>query len=192
MARALAELALAEGRYADAAEAARAGFVVPSGAEPHAPVALTLAALGLRALAEQATTLRVSRALEALEALDNIAGQGDALLAGAQAVSARHAGGLAPEPAAWLRQCRAEHTRLHGHPDPAAWADVATGWDLLAEPYPAAYARLRHAEALLSTRATKTQAAVPLNAAAQVAQDLGARPLLTRRRRTPARPARRR
>jgi DNA-binding CsgD family transcriptional regulator len=192
-ARAVAELALAEGRYADAATAASNGIVLTSAADPRSRVAL--AAVGLRALAEQATALRAHKAPEALPALRDIGSQGDDLLASAQeAGAARPAGGLVPESAAWLRQCQAEHGRLHGRSDPAAWADTATGWDLLAEPYPAAYARWRHAEALLSTRATRAEAAAPLCAAAQAAQHLGARPLhaeitrLARRARIPLDP----
>ncbi len=177
-ARVLAELALTEGRHTDAAEAANAGVVLTSAAKPRSRVAL--AALGLQALAEQAAALRARNTPEALQALQDIGSQGDDLLAGAQEVdAARPAGGLLPESAAWLRQCHSEHARLHGHSDPTAWAGVAAQWDLLAEPYPAAYARWRYAEALLSTRATKTQAAAPLQAAAQVAQQLGARPLHT-------------
>ncbi|GIH02253.1 LuxR family transcriptional regulator [Rhizocola hellebori] len=175
---ALAELALAEGRHADAAVAAGDGILLTSGAQPRGRV--TLAALGLRALAEQAAALRTRKAPEAVKTLQEIGSRGDDLLAGAQeAGAARPPGKSVPEPTAWLRQCHAEHARLHGRPDPAAWAEVAAGWDQLAEPYPAAYAHWRRAEALLSTRVTRTEAAAPLRVAAQLAQHIGARPLLT-------------
>jgi DNA-binding CsgD family transcriptional regulator len=180
LARGLADLALAEGRGGDAIAAVRDGLAIAGDAERHARIAL--AALGLRALAEQAAAPHARRRSEEVE---KTRGEGDDLLTNAQAAAAQPRPGVAPgtEPAAWLRQSQAEHARLYGRPDPAAWADVAAAWDLLAEPYSATYARWRHAEALLTTRATRAEAAAPLIAAAQVAQRLGARPLLTEVRR---------
>jgi DNA-binding SARP family transcriptional activator len=175
LAHGLAELALAEDRCADAITAVRDGLALAGDAEPHARIAVT--ALGLRALAEQAAALH---ARERPAAVENTRSEGDGLLANAQAAVTQPRHGTAPEAesAAWLRQCQAEHSRLHGRHDAAAWADVAAAWDLRDEPHAAAYARWRHAEALLSVGATTAEAAAPLGAAAQVAQRLGARPLL--------------
>jgi DNA-binding CsgD family transcriptional regulator len=76
-----------------------------------------------------------------------------------------------------LAQCRAEHSRLHGHPDPAGWAATAAEWEALGQPYPAACARWREAEALLATRASRARAEQALGAAHAVAVRLGAVPL---------------
>ena len=45
------------------------------------------------------------------------------------------------------RQCEVEHHRASGSDSPEHWASVATGWDRLERPYPAAYARWRQAAA---------------------------------------------
>jgi len=52
-----------------------------------------------------------------------------------------------------LLQCRAEQGRLHDRSDPAAWEQAAASWDALGQPYPAARAHFRQAEALLASRA---------------------------------------
>jgi DNA-binding CsgD family transcriptional regulator len=61
--------------------------------------------------------------------------------------------------------------------DAARWDEAAARWEALAEPYPAAYARLRQAEALLAARADRTQATTLLTAALATATALGAVPL---------------
>ena len=43
----------------------------------------------------------------------------------------------------------AELARLEGRSDPGLWTAAAQAWEQLTEPYPAAYARRREAEALL-------------------------------------------
>jgi DNA-binding NarL/FixJ family response regulator len=72
-----------------------------------------------------------------------------------------------------LGQCRAEQARLHGRPDPAAWAAAAAGWEALAMPYPGACARWREAEALLAARAPRAQVERALGTAQAVAARLG-------------------
>ena len=62
-------------------------------------------------------------------------------------------------------------------PDPAAWAAPAEAFSALALPYPAAYARLREAEAWLFT-GDREAAAVALGASAERARAMGARGLL--------------
>lgn len=81
-----------------------------------------------------------------------------------------------PETAAMLAQCRAEQARLHGHTDPAAWAAAAARWDGLGQPYPAACARWRLAEALLGTGDRRAVEAAA-RAAHETATRLGAEPL---------------
>jgi DNA-binding NarL/FixJ family response regulator len=70
-----------------------------------------------------------------------------------------------------------EHARLHGRSDPAAWEEAAAGWEVLGQPYPAARARFRQAEAMLATRAPRAEAEEALRAAHTVADRLGAAPL---------------
>jgi DNA-binding CsgD family transcriptional regulator len=97
---------------------------------------------------------------------------GDELLARLEAIGGPPERGL--ETAAVLGQCRAEQARLHGRPDPAAWAAAAAGWEAQGMPYPAACARWREAEALLAARAPRAQVERALGAAHAVATRLGA------------------
>jgi DNA-binding CsgD family transcriptional regulator len=77
----------------------------------------------------------------------------------------------------------AQRLRLRGSHDPQPWAQLAAGWEEIGFRYDAAYARLRHAEALLagtSGRSASARAAATdvLAAAYGVAGELGAGPLL--------------
>ena len=74
--------------------------------------------------------------------------------------------------------CAAEAARAEDRPDPGAWERVITMWERHNQPYPAAYARLRHAEALFSRRQRPAGAADDLRKAEQTARSLGAEPLL--------------
>ncbi len=79
---------------------------------------------------------------------------------------------------AYVHMCRAEAGRAAGAPDPVAWGKVAETWSGLLHPYPAAYALLRRADALLVTGARHGDAARALRAAAETATAMGARPFL--------------
>jgi ATP/maltotriose-dependent transcriptional regulator MalT len=94
-----------------------------------------------------------------------------------QAAAGPASAGL-PELAAWHATALAEQSRQQGPPDPAAWAAAATAWERLGQPYRAAYAGFRHAEALLATGDRDTAAEV-LGRAAEVTGRLGSRPLET-------------
>jgi DNA-binding CsgD family transcriptional regulator len=61
--------------------------------------------------------------------------------------------------------------------DAERWQEAAARWGALAEPFPAAYARLRQAEALLAARTDRTHATTLLTAALATATALGAVPL---------------
>jgi DNA-binding CsgD family transcriptional regulator len=93
---------------------------------------------------------------------------------------ARTAGGrTAPagsEAIAALETGRAEASRVEGAGDPAAWVESIAAWEAIAFPYPAAYARLRLAEAALAAGDDAT-AAGALAASWETAISLGARPL---------------
>jgi tetratricopeptide (TPR) repeat protein len=80
---------------------------------------------------------------------------------------------------AFLALCTAEVSRLDGPGDPALWARAVEVWDRRNHPYPAAYSRLRQAEALLTRhgRDVTATAARLLREAHEMAQALGARPL---------------
>ncbi|MFC8849754.1 MULTISPECIES: helix-turn-helix transcriptional regulator [unclassified Micromonospora] len=78
----------------------------------------------------------------------------------------------------FLALCDAEVSRLDGS-DPQLWARSVTEWDRRHHPYPAAYSRLRQAEALLARRSRTAMAGKLLREAYQVAQGLGAEPLST-------------
>jgi DNA-binding CsgD family transcriptional regulator/tetratricopeptide (TPR) repeat protein len=77
----------------------------------------------------------------------------------------------------FLALCEAEVSRLDGRGDPELWARSAAEWDLRHHPYPAAYSRLRQAEALLARRSRVATAGKLLRQAHQMAQGLGAVPL---------------
>jgi DNA-binding CsgD family transcriptional regulator len=77
----------------------------------------------------------------------------------------------------YLALCEAEATRLDGQSDPEAWAGAAQEFEALSQPYDAAYARFREAEALLAGRKDVRRARSALQAAADTAGRLGARPL---------------
>ncbi|MEJ2887104.1 helix-turn-helix transcriptional regulator [Actinomycetospora aeridis] len=79
---------------------------------------------------------------------------------------------------AYVQMCRAESGRAAGASDPAAWAQVAEMWGAQLNPYPAAYAMLRRAEALLATGTRRGEAARALRSAAETATAMGAGPFL--------------
>ncbi|MFC4020047.1 helix-turn-helix transcriptional regulator [Micromonospora sp. GCM10011542] len=77
---------------------------------------------------------------------------------------------------AFLALCAAEVSRLDAS-DPELWARSVAEWDRRNHPYPAAYSRLRQAEALLARRSRVATAGKLLREAYAVAQGLGAVPL---------------
>ncbi|MFF5174603.1 AAA family ATPase [Micromonospora sp. NPDC000089] len=77
----------------------------------------------------------------------------------------------------FLALCTAELSRLDGRGDPQLWAHAAAEWDRRQHPYPAAYSRLRQAEALLARRSRSATAGTLLRQAHEMAQALGAVPL---------------
>ncbi len=136
-----------------------------------------LLALGLRACADLALLARARRSEETLA---------DAARQGAEfreSVRVRLAEipvarpSLEPQSAAWSALSEAEWSRLEGASDPAAWATTAGIWERLGQPYPAAYARYREAEALLAARADRARASAALAQVMEMASSLGAEPL---------------
>ena len=76
----------------------------------------------------------------------------------------------------YLELCAAELNRLGDRPDPEPWARAAQIWDRCQQPYPAAYARLRQAEAALQRKTRRPVAVTALRQAYATATTMGARP----------------
>ncbi|HEX8940850.1 MAG TPA: AAA family ATPase, partial [Candidatus Limnocylindrales bacterium] len=141
-----------------------------------------LAATGLEV---EAMVARDARFRRDLATLAGARGRADAMLG--EATRALEAAGVRPEagsrrePDAMLATARAYRAALDRRDRPRLWADVAACWDELGDPYRAARARRREAEAALTGRgglAGRAMARAPLTAAAESAATLGARPLL--------------
>jgi DNA-binding CsgD family transcriptional regulator len=79
----------------------------------------------------------------------------------------------------YLETARRELADAEGHPpEPDRWRRVATAWEEQRQPYPAAYARYRAAEAALLVGDPREQATADLVRAVRTARQLGAVPLL--------------
>jgi DNA-binding CsgD family transcriptional regulator len=131
-----------------------------------------LHSLGVRAEADIAERARARR--RAGDAAD-AERRAEALLADLDELLSGHA--AVPDAQANRATAAAEHGRVTGRAEPRRWEHAARAWSELGEPYPAAYATLRHAEALLSAGADRRAAAELLNAAHATATELGAHPL---------------
>ena len=168
----LAELALWERRWADAAQAIDDGLTQAQSQEA-AQIRVQLCAKGLRAHAELAALARARRDAAALRGWLDRAGE---LLTAARRAAA-DAAAITPNAVGWHLLARAEHDRVRGAARPQAWADAAAAWDRLERPPLAAYCRWRQAEALVAAGASRAEASVPLRDAHAVAVRIGARPL---------------
>jgi DNA-binding CsgD family transcriptional regulator/tetratricopeptide (TPR) repeat protein len=76
----------------------------------------------------------------------------------------------------YLELCQAEISRVDERHDPEPWTRAAAAWDRRNQPYPAAYARLRRAEAALHRKARRPAAVAALREAYATATAMGARP----------------
>jgi len=168
----VAELALWERRWTDADEAVRDGLARVRSRET-AQIRLQLCAQGLRTQAELAGLARARRDGDAARDRLGRAGELVAVARGAAAEAAT----VTPNAAGWLALAEAEAERARGESRPAAWSEAAATWDRLERPPLAAYCRWRHAEALVATGASRTEASGPLRQAHAVAARIGARPL---------------
>jgi DNA-binding CsgD family transcriptional regulator len=171
LAIARAELALWEGRDHEAFQVVADGLAALARVADEAGFP-DLFPLGLAATADRAEWASARRATVEAEAARR---NGDKLLARLEALADVNTS--FPELSTVLAQSRAEHARLHGQADPAAWTAAAVRWTRTGQPYSAAYARWREAEALLASQAPRAQAEGPLRAAHAVAVRLGATPL---------------
>jgi tetratricopeptide (TPR) repeat protein len=81
-----------------------------------------------------------------------------------------------PDQLAYALLARAERSRLDSVPAPSLWAELVSDRDTAQDPYLAAYARWRHAEALLAGRAPRSRAAPLLLEARRLAAELAGEP----------------
>jgi ATP/maltotriose-dependent transcriptional regulator MalT len=196
-----AELALAEGRPADALRAMEASLAEFAGSDEvllMAPLVVT----AMNAAADLADHGRAWRSEEevriARSAAERVLAFARGLVAPDEDVvraapATRGGARKGPKPAsagdagprvrtgsliAALATAEAEWTRVEGPSDHAAWLRAAEAWDAIPMPYPAARARARAGEALLLARGSRVDATDCLRAAREAAAELGARPLL--------------
>lgn len=172
-----AGLAMFEGRLDDARAAVGAGLEKLS-ASQEVWFAAPLAWHGLRAEADRAEAARARRRNEEIESARIRARE---LLDRLEHLSARldpAATAVHRAAAVYSLMCTGEWSRLQGASSPETWEQVAATWDEMGQPYPAAYARWRVAEALLQRRARSAPAADALRWAHAAAVALGAAPLL--------------
>ncbi len=111
---------------------------------------------------EQVREQQAARAQQLLERLDGLIGR---LTDVPPLVRASRAG------------CAAERSRIDHVGDASLWADTARQWATRGNRYNAAYAQWRGAEALLVTNSDRAGAVALVQAAYEVADELGARPL---------------
>ena len=192
-----AALALVEGD--PRAARGHVDFALAAGGERDLLYTPELLSLGARAEADAAER---ARALRREADRDDAVARAGALIAAFDELLARRPGGEPPPDAlAYRALAEAEHSRAVGDARAAGaghadrWAAAAAAFDALGDPAPAAYARLRHAEVLLTAGGDRRAAAEQLAAAHVAATALGARPLdedvqaLARRARLPVEPA---
>jgi DNA-binding CsgD family transcriptional regulator len=167
-----AALAIWQDRLDDARTIVREGLEWLAGTEEEEYFRYLLT-LGLRAEADRAEQARARRAPAEAEGARQV---GAGLLAGLRRLIDQTTAPQ-PETLAHASLGEAEATRLDGHADPDRWAAAAASWEALAQPYPAAYARWRQAEAQLTQHGTRATATATLQSAHATAERLGAAPL---------------
>jgi DNA-binding CsgD family transcriptional regulator len=112
---------------------------------------------------EQVSKQQAARVEQLLERLDRLIGQLTGVVP--PLVRASRAG------------CAAERSRIGHVGDASLWAEAARQWETCGNQYYAAYAQWRGAEALLGANSDRAGAVALVQAAHEVADELGARPL---------------
>jgi len=167
-----AQGALLEDRLGDAREAVRQGLGALDGTDDGTRI-VRMVWLGLMVeatAAERARALAKSSSPERTEQLEDE-------LQRAAAMPGGWADGHAYETLARAESGRMRHALGTAAPDPAAWERAVTGFTVLAQPWPAAYAGFRAAEAHVQA-GDRAAAVVPLRAARKRAEAMGVAPLL--------------
>lgn len=138
-------------------------------------VTVRLCALGMRAIADQRSTVAMLPK-PPTELLDELLRRAGAFADTLDASLHAQTFDVLPEVAACAALVRAEHARCSGAADAASWGTVAAGWKRLQRPFPLAYALWRCAEAAAADRDSGT-ASTSLAEALVISRDLGAKPL---------------
>jgi ATP/maltotriose-dependent transcriptional regulator MalT len=167
----LAEVATWDGRLPDARAAIANGLaILATSDEPYWITELCRTGMAVEAAAAEQARARHADA-EHLAARQLAAGLIDRVRTATAAPSVV----LTPAVEANLLTAEAEWSRVTGPSDPERWAKSAGAWEALSFPWPAAYARWRQAEALLSQGASRYVAGAFLAKAWTLASGLGAR-----------------
>ncbi|MDG4773580.1 LuxR family transcriptional regulator [Solwaraspora sp. WMMD792] len=164
-----AGLAMWRGRHAEAREAVQQGIDL---AERHSGDVWLQAPLvwhGLRAEAE-ARSSGTPTDPQAVQRLVKVVGRME------RSSNTETAAPVRDAVIGYRELCAAEISRIDGRSDPVLWSRAAEVWERRCHPYPAAYARLRQAEALYAIRTRNADATRALQAAYRTARRLGARP----------------
>jgi DNA-binding CsgD family transcriptional regulator/tetratricopeptide (TPR) repeat protein len=167
-----AELMLRAGRLEDARAAAARGLAAVEGTDEGR---LQLRLLWVALMVEADGAERAAARRELFD--DEPASRLRERLAAARDGLAQWAEGPRYAALADAELTRLEHAVGRSGPDPGAWLQAAAGFDELALPWPAAYARVRAAEAHVAA-GDRTAAAVPLAAARAAAEAMQAAPLV--------------
>jgi DNA-binding CsgD family transcriptional regulator/tetratricopeptide (TPR) repeat protein len=174
----LAELGLWAGRDDDAETAVAEGLGWYAEVDPERilpQVIIPWYVLALRLAADRAERAAARRApeevAEARRRAAPVAAEVNRLAAAREPQATR------PSVTGSLLLAQAELSRLEGRSDLERWVAAAAACDRLQRPFEAAYARFRHAEALLAGGAARAQAEQALRSAHQTAVALDAGPL---------------
>jgi DNA-binding CsgD family transcriptional regulator/tetratricopeptide (TPR) repeat protein len=156
------------------------GIAASSGGDGDIGVLAPLLWHGLRAEADRVEVGWVRPADDDIELTKRTA---DHLLAHMQTLADQSVGAVTSVRqvvAGYLRLCEGESSRVQGRSAPEVWASTAAVWEALDHPYPAAYAKWRESQALLSQRTRSARATELIRSAHQVAVRLGAEPFRAR------------
>ncbi len=173
LAAATAELATWQGHIDTARAVAEAALASLDTTAPLDPPLGWLAWHALRAEADAAMSARARHDADALDEVERRVTRVAELLVGRD--DGRIDGDVRRAALAGL--CRGEIDRARGTSSAETWDRTAAGWEAIGRPAPAAYARFRSAEALLSSHGDRAHAAAALRTAHAVTVLLGAAPL---------------
>ncbi|HEY6691914.1 MAG TPA: AAA family ATPase [Solirubrobacteraceae bacterium] len=169
---ATAQLAVRAGRLEDARAAAERGLAAVEGTDEGA-CRLRLLWVGLMVEADGAERARALGEPFDEETATTLR----ARLAAARGRPGQWAEGPRYATLAGAEVTRLEHALGRSAPEPGSWLDAAAGFDEIGLPWPAAYARLRAAEAYVAAGG-RAAAAEPLIAARAAAESMEAAPLV--------------
>ena len=179
--RAAASFALWRNDHLDARRAAERGWALVHDSEDWsliAKMAATVAEVDATAGAEARAGRDLAVLANARTRTKEVVGEADAAV---RRSGVSDAIGSRREANANLATATCYQARLEGRDDPAAWAELASQWAALGNPYSVARARWREAEAHLGSgegRAARARAREPLQEAAEIGIRLAARPML--------------